>query len=434
MGKRIVISNVYADDNRGGAAITSAAIDAVRRAFPSCEITLITIGPDPHRITESHRHTLRQHPDVQLVPAAFPVPAGRFGGVRAALRAIGYLLAPSRGAANAALTAVRNADLVMGKGGQAFRVRRGLAGACALWLAMFPLMYARRLRIPATVYSVTVGPYGRRSGTRALSGWILRRLSLVMVRDELSRDQALALGVTPERLVQVPDSVLGIDPPSAEAVREVLVRHGLQDVRFGAVTVNRPRPGEDPPLFEYLGAILLPLLDRRVVDRIVVVVQADGAVKSDYTPSKALVEHLADRRVTLLREDVSFQELSALYSGAAFTLGGRIHSTILSLVGATPAFPLQRGRARKADSIFRTLGLGDDVVRLDQPAEHHVSRIAEAVEQGERRRAAITATVTVARDACRRQTPALLRTLVDGAGCDASAQGDPLPTSGRAAC
>lgn len=425
MTMKVVISNVYADDNRGGAAITSAAIDIVQRTFPGCTVTLVAVGDDAGRIPETHRHTLRDHPDVEIVSAAVPALRGPLPAARAAGRALWWLVAPRR-ASTPAIRAVREADLVLGKGGQAFRVRSGMSGALALWLAMFPLLYAKRLGIPAAVYGVTVGPFEKHGGSRILTGWILRRLDLVFVRDALSYREAGKLGVKRHRRVAVPDSVLAMEPPSMDAVASIRTRLGLTGASFGAVTVNRPGPRDSAPLYGYLEAVLRPLLDDGLVDRVLVVVQTDGSVKSDRGSSQAFVDHMDDPRVTLLHEDLSARDLCALYSAASFTVGGRIHSAILSLVGGTPAYPLLRERGRKADSIFRSVGLEDDVVRLDRPAEHYAARIAEAVAAGEQRRATVRATVASARDTTWREVPMRLRGLIPVPQADSASKAVPV--------
>jgi colanic acid/amylovoran biosynthesis protein len=389
---------VYADDNRGGAALTSVAVDTVRRAFPGSRVSLITLVADAE-LEQTHRHTTREHPDVELLPAAIPVPSGPLGGLRALLRS-GLLLAGLDGRTPTPGTIrVREADVVIGKGGQAFSVR-SLRGLLGFWLTLFPITLASRLGIPTVLYGVTIGPYRRWQPSRALAGLVLRRVSLVMARDARSESEALRLGVPRERVVQVPDTVFALPAPPAELEAEVRARVGLDGVRFGAVTIATPLE-EDHELFDCLGHALERLLERGVVERIAVVLQTDGPTTSDARASEAFVRRLGSPRVMLVRDDLSHRELCALYGSAAFTLACRIHSAILSLIAGTPAFPVSRHTTVKADDIFATLGLQRFVVRVEGPPEALVATadrlaesIQETVERGESGREEIREAVT----------------------------------------
>ena len=409
--RRAVISNVYADDNRGGSAITAATIEAVRRAFPGCAVSLITTTDSADDLSTTHRHTMRSFPDVEVLPAILAAPKGPLAGIRAVLRSLLLLAAPRSPRRNLSLQRVRQADLVIGKGGQVFSLRRGIRGVAGLWLVLFPVILAARLGITRCLYSVTVGPYGTRDMSRALAGWILRRMNLVLVRDARSRSEVLRLGVKPGAVVQIPDCVFSLVRDTRSRVESLLEEYGLERRRFCTVTITRPAPNEEPPIFEYIGGILEPLLDRGAVDRVLIVVQADGKVKSDLKPSEDLLRHLSDSRVAIVREDLSVEDLMTLYEASAFTLGGRIHSAILSLVAGTPGFPLLRTGAIKAESIFGTIGLGRWVARVDLPASHWVELIDRVASNGETR-AEIVELVGGLRDECRRISTSALRAVV----------------------
>ena len=64
---KVLITNVYGDDNKGGAAITWATIEAVRRAFPGSTQSLLTISTSGE-LNQSHRHTRACYPDVPMHP------------------------------------------------------------------------------------------------------------------------------------------------------------------------------------------------------------------------------------------------------------------------------------------------------------------------------------------------------------------------------
>lgn len=381
--KRVVVSNVFSDDNRGGAAITMATVAAIKDAFSDCDVTLVSVESDPERVSEYHRHTLRRFPEIRVVPAPLTETRPRWGGLRAVLRSIVYLLTPGAVPATAeALSEVRDADMVVSKGGHVFIERGGLKGMQSLWLTAFPLVYARRLGIPTVVFCSTVGPF-RRRGSLWLNGWMLRRVSLILVRDPLSRASASKLGVEPTRIVEVPDSVFSMDPPVAQVSDDLVGRLGLRHVRFGAMTVRAKGPPEQREAFlGILAEATRVLLDRGIVDRVAVVVQVDGASASDLPDSARFMDLAGDARVVLIHEDLSPEEFVALYGAAAFVIGTRMHSAIFSMVGGTPAVVVALS-GEKARGVFEQLKLGDLVVSHRDIDSKGLVALVEAVVGGE---------------------------------------------------
>lgn len=234
--RRVIVSNIFGDVNRGGAAITAQAIGAVREAYPTCAVAGILVSG--RKIEGSHRHTMERFPDVELLPPPFMANGRHLAGLSAVGRSLMALAFPRSGRSNAVLEQLRRADLVVGRGGYIFFQRRGLRDLMSLWLTTFPLMFAARCGIPTVVHAGSVGPFDSRS-SRVLCGFILRRTSLVLPRDSMSFDCCRRLGIRPDRLVQVPDSVFAVDP-----VEEVAHRLGLTVGSFAAFTIQRG-PGTD---------------------------------------------------------------------------------------------------------------------------------------------------------------------------------------------
>lgn len=385
---RVVISNVFPDDNRGGAAITAATIETVRKAWPGARVSLVTTGaPRP----EAYRHTLARHPSVELLPPLVPVPRGPLGGVRAVLRSLLAMALPAL-AAGSTLERIREAAAVVGKGGEVFTGKRRGGALAGFWLAVFPLVLGRRLRLPTALHAITVGPYRPGSAAARLAGWVLRRVDLVLVRDRRSYREARMLGVPSERLQLVPDVVFSMEAPDVEWSSRTAERLELEPLRFGAVTITTSRGAHDDELFDFLGASLKQVLGQGVVDTIAVVLQTHGRASSDGVASEAFVRRFDDPRVRLIEDDLSPEDLIALYGAAAFMVGCRLHSTLFSVIAGTPAFPISRATTVKADDLFETLGLERFVVRLEGDEEAKVRlavRLAEDLEQASAEREAL---------------------------------------------
>ncbi len=408
---RVLITNVYRDDNRGGAAITAATVGLVRAALPAAPVGLVTMVDDPEELTSSHRHTTRMV-DIAVLSAAIPV-AGRWGGPAAIARSLVHLaLGPRALGATATLREVASARLVLAKGGQLFRsfTWRGLPG---LWLSSFPLVFARRCGIPTAAVAVSIGPFkpsraGRAS--RALAARVLRACTLVLVRDDVSLRLALEMGVPDARLRRVPDAVFSLDAPPAELTPQVLGRYGLTDAPFIAVTASAhmAEPVAAPHLIPEIATVLQRLLAAGVAERIAVVLQTHGPGTSDFAASKALIAQIDDDRVTLVEDDLGIGELMALYRGARCTIGGRVHSNIFSIAVGTPCFPYDF-YGSKARTLLEPVGLDDLVMSIETgSAARHAQAIIEHLADESALRARV-ADAAARMKAASTETVALLR-------------------------
>jgi polysaccharide pyruvyl transferase WcaK-like protein len=364
--RRVVITNVFADDNRGGAAITEATMRFAREIAPGASLRLVAVSGDASRLATSHRHS-RDHlaPGDEIVPAPF-TPSGRLGGLRAVIKSIWTLARPAPANSPLALREVKDASLVISKGGHVFVARRGLRSLFSLWLTAFPIVYANRWGIPSIVYGASIGPFaGRRD--RALNAYILCRSTLVMPRDELSRERLESLGVAPSRILQMPDSVFALEPPTLHERRAVVERLGLPADRYLAATA-RMRNSADAARLNALAASICQAVARATgVDRVVLVLQVDGPSASDASATARLLERLAERdvHVHVVDDDLDHHELAAVYGAARATIACRMHSAILSVIAGTPATVLEMD-GTKAAGVFATLGVPEAVFPFDR--------------------------------------------------------------------
>jgi len=358
--RRVVICNVYPDDNRGSSALTAAAIDAARAAFPGCSISLVTVGSG--QTEQLYRHTRVRYPDVELLRPPIAVRSGPLDGLAAAARSLRLLLMRPGPTTALTISRILDADLVVSRGGFLFVDHGSVRRLLSLWLTAFPLVLASRFGIPTVVYAATVGPFTHPSW-RILVRWILRRLTLVLVRGPRSYQEAISLGLEPARVSEMPDGVFGATPPGAGAGASVAKRFGLLGHRFGAVTIPHGQSpvDQDGTFSQRLAALIRELLGSGVLERMAVVVQVDGSLVSDAGASLELARLVDDDRLTVIRQDLRPEDLIALYGTASLVIGGRLHSAIFSLVAGTPAFAFAMNGTKSAD-VFESLGLGRFVI------------------------------------------------------------------------
>lgn len=353
----VVVSNVFGDDNRGGAAITSATVQAVKRAFPAARISLLAIPAPDVPLERSHRHTLAAFPDVELLVTGGSPSTGPLRGLRTVLRTLEWLCRPRSASVPLSLERVRSADLVVSKGGFVFVDRNGWRGLLSLWVTAFPLTYAWRVGVPTVAFSTSIGPFKSRP-SRWLNGFLLRRISLVLPRDHRAYVAARELGVPSARLEQVPDSALGLEAPSHQHVEAAREQYAAGQ-RYAVVAVRLTHDRD--PLLDVLVGTIRSTLASGAVSRVLVVDQ----VSTDAAASARLVAAVADQRVLRVAEDHPPSELLAIYGGAEVVIACRLHAAVFSLAAGTPTFAISID-GTKTEGVFEALGLGDAVMTREE--------------------------------------------------------------------
>ncbi len=256
---------------------------------------------------------------------------------------------------------IATSDVIFSRGGPFFSaVGPHHVGLRLAW----PFLYARQARVPYAIVSEGVGPFENR-WARSFHKWLFEGASLLTVRDELSRDRITALGVPRARVETMLDNAFWLEPRRTARVEEILASRRLVPGRFLAVTVR---------IWGNTAATYLPEL-ARAIDKLVPAVFDDVVlVPNTYRPdeprshdrgsTRTLYELVADkRRAHLLDLDLTPEELASLYGLSGVTLGTRLHSVILGIVGGAPVVAVSY--LPKTNGVMAGLGLGEFVMGID---------------------------------------------------------------------
>jgi polysaccharide pyruvyl transferase WcaK-like protein len=171
------------------------------------------------------------------------------------------------------------------------------------------------------------------------------------VRDSLSAQASLELGVSPDRITELPDSVFSYPAPAAENVEALRARYGLE-AAFGVLVMRGLGGHASRALETALERAGRHLLDRQLVQGLAVVVQVTG----DASASRSLFGRLPPDRTVFIDDRLTPEELIALFASATIVCTGRLHSAIFATISGTPAISVGID-GTKNEGIYRSIGL-----------------------------------------------------------------------------
>ena len=300
-----------------------------------------------------------------------------------------------------ALSRLAEADVVVYTGGTS------LVGNYDLRGKLFDLQLAQELGVPVIFFTQSMGPFVK-PGLRRKLGNILRKSPLILLRDQASLANAVAVGAPPERCHVLADVVFGLH--SSQNV----TRRSAWPPQKVAISVR------DWAHFEKIDTVEGMRRYRESVANLVnFVVRELGAKVSflstcqgrpEYWTDDSLVaEEIAKALPQDVRESVvvdrlprSPDQLRDAFGGFDLVVATRMHAAILALIAGTPVLPI--AYEFKTVELFRTLGWGPLISHIDELANDTlVGKLQLLLTQthllGETLHAAVVAQVADARTA-----------------------------------
>jgi colanic acid/amylovoran biosynthesis protein len=369
--KNIVISHVYSSDNKGDAALTSVLIQDVRRAFKGAKLTILqleSIQPGGHFEGVPEQPSFMYYvankyhnPFLKLLYALYMTSATLLWA--ACLRYTGkhlYLPPHLRKVADV----YEQADLILPVGGGYIRGREGLAMRFNVPLLLHPLLIGHLLGKPTVLYPQSVGPFVNAFENKIVA-WVLKRMTLVMLREDTSVDLLARLGVT-HNVVRAVDS--GFLLRSAQRLNIHKTYHIPANKLIVGVTVRSWLTGMTQTSYERAVAEALDNIVEQFGVHILFIPQVTATKGDDDRVVSRRVHwymgHPAD--ATTLNTDLDHHRIKAIYDGLDALLGTRFHSVIFSLTSFVPVVAIEY--EHKTSGIMHDLGLDKWVIKIEDVA------------------------------------------------------------------
>ncbi len=400
--KRVILLNVWHDDNAGDSAIAQICIEAAMKKWAGAKVEVRTmLGRNDPAYESWNKHLKVRFPEADFLPAFYPEPssAGRFrkisvvlGIVRALYLGFGIGMGPRK----AVRSHISGAEAVVLVGGSdLFEVRRPVTSQFRLRRITEAAIDAASVGVPVYLWGHTLGPFETKFG-QAIARRLFASSEQILVRDEKS--EQVALGLSGRQNVELaPDFGFAIQPNPIRSEQSEKSRG-----RYLAIVPRKHFFDGDgsrtDTLLDELAMFGRGLLERGEVDSIVLVPQVTGpsVVEDDRVVVKELASKIADNRVEVLdTSKFGPSEFCGLYAQASGVVAVRLHGAILAMAGGTPALAIAYFTG-KTSGVMEGMGFGDSWVEFDDCTATYMSEWWDTITSGNRS-GAIEAAVDKAR-------------------------------------
>lgn len=400
---KVILLNVWHDDNVGDSAIAQVCIETAMNRWPSAEIEVRTMLSRKDPAYESwNRYLQRRFPQARFLPAFYPEPmsSGRwrkFSVILGSLTAIYLALGIRIGHRKSVRAQLSDAEAVILVGGSdLFEIRSPFTSRFRLRRITEAAIDAVHVGVPVYLWGHTLGPFETRTGKR-IATRVLESATEILVRDEASLQTVSSLA--PDGKAQiVPDFGFNIRPEPLPD-RHLSAKWG----RYIALVPRRHffdhQNVRTDRLLGRLAEFAKGLLQAGEVDSVVLVPQVIGP--SELEDDRIVVSQLAGRinddRVHVVDSGLyGPSEFSGLYSDAVAVIAVRLHGAILAMTGGTPALAVAYFTG-KTSGVMDGLGLSDSWVEFDDCTTDHLEKWWRLVSNEDDRRGVVQAATAKAR-------------------------------------
>lgn len=229
--------------NKGNYSILKGTIQAFTKYFPNAEFVVITHGPKEEI----------QEIEIKAVPSFAKVPSHPLIGVRMLETVLGILklfvamifasfLKKSASSKRQNIITRRinqfkeyvSTDLVVVRGSDTLTDRYGVLGLDSLLMRSFGILIGVLMKKPTVICGHSIGPFRKRF-SRFLARFVFNRVSLITVRENISKEILKKLNVKNPNIFETADLAFLLKPASPKKAKEILKKEN--------VPIDKPRVG-----------------------------------------------------------------------------------------------------------------------------------------------------------------------------------------------
>jgi colanic acid/amylovoran biosynthesis protein len=358
---KVLVTHVYSCENAGDAALLSVLLADLRSIDPGVDITILTLSPTlPGETCEGFpiRHSLMFYAQNRFRWRLMKLGYAAYVLAACTMRAIVFVRTGRRVPLHSDLGNLmqlyEETDAIVPVGGGYLRGDASLTSSVNLVLLLHPLVVGRILNKPTVLYPQSVGPFGGRL-QRSLASAVLRRVDLVMAREDIS----VAL-LARERVSS--NVVRSVDAGFAFAAsNDVDLRQRLlvpSDHLFVGITVRQWLDGTRQARYERaIAGLADAILDRHHATVVFLPQVTSEHHDDDDRVVSARVAQAMRHRAEVILSKLDHRGVAGLYRSLDVLIGTRFHSVIFALTALVPVIAIEY--EHKTSGIMRELGLED---------------------------------------------------------------------------
>jgi len=399
--KKIVIVDAYHDSDKGGVGILWGMIYAIKESSKKLnmeeqvEIEIIyRFSEDDPRYKTANRHTSKKFPELRIYGSPYKtyapyVKKSLSKHIFNIFHSFLVLCFPNI-SSNPAIEAIRNADIVISKGGHFYRSAPGFLNIIEMYGTIYSLLLCARLNKKYFIVSHTVGPLYYPS--TYLLKYVFNKANFVSTREAISQKNLHEIGVKGVKVT--PDTAFYLPPGNKKDVEPLLKKYGLKYKKFATIVArywNFPHSGTETERAElyqnYISTLAMTAdyLVQNYVEKVALVVHTMGQhdeFEEDNKPITAIYEKVENKSsVEIINEDLSPDMLSCLYHSARLMVGTRLHAVIFATVSGTPSIAIAYGH--KTYGIMSMMGLEDQVVDINKIQYNDLTKLIDKLMEHE---------------------------------------------------
>ena len=366
--------------NKGGAAIAISACSTLKKIIPNAEFTLSSF------LSQFDFKMSTRYPNIRLIPELdekkyhLPLPLLSSWFLRL-LRSIAWKAIYKLFGLNVhkliderILREYANSDIIIEISGDGLS---GDYGIGTILISLPRILIGSLLGKTVVIYAQSIGPFKIKwpilnkeslilsHFCRYFARYVLNRVNLITVREEITRDILKSLGITKPPIYLTADSAFLLPPASKERVDEILSRYGVNHKeKIIGVSVSRSismlqynsKSKVDYNHYKTVMTQIIDYLTDKFDVKVILVphVTGPGIMSDDRIIGAEIYQRLKNKKkVVLISEELTPEELKGIIGICDLFIGSRMHANIAALSMAVPTIGI--GYSHKTWGIMKMM-------------------------------------------------------------------------------